>query len=978
MKQTIKKLMLSFLALLMAGTLAAQVPQLFNYQGIARDKSGNPLKNQQMTIRLSVLPGADATEAEYEEVQTISTNEFGLYSLQIGNGHPLKSSMKSVKWETGNKYIQVAIDVTGGSNFSSMGTNQLLSVPYAIYADRAGSAPQNGHDKTRSGNVSTDAAGTGTINYLTKFTASNTIYNSQIFDNGTNVGIGTTSPASKLHLLTTNGNVEHIRMQNTNSAGFGKFLMHNDIASNYATFTKYGSAFPGGYPGIASQFPYANMLAFGNNLGPFMLANNGNVGIGIVSNGTTVLKFNAQQGSGYIGIGGSAVPAANVHLNHSSTGDTLMITNATTGHTAADGLNIATTGNTATIMNKENSTLTLGTNNTPIVNLTAAGNTELAGQIKISGGAPGAGKVLTSDANGLASWATPVAGNIGGAGGANSLAKFTGANTIGNSIIFDNGTNVGINNVLPHAPLQFANAVGNRKAVLYEVQDNDHQFFGLGINSGIMRYQVGDVVNSHVFYAGFNATTSNELMRVQGNGNVGIGTATPGAKLEVAGQVKITGGTPGAGKVLTSDASGLASWVTPNGVTGTGTVNYVPRFITANSIGNGAMYDNGTNVGIGTATPHAPLQFSNAQANRKIVLAENADNDHSFYGFGINAGLIRYQVGAPGGNHVFYSAINGTSSKELMRIQGNGNVGIGTDTANAALQFGNVAANRRIVLYENANNDHEFYGIGINSAAVRYQVGNTSSSHIFYAATGAAASTEILRMQGDGNVGIGNSTPHAQLQFGNTVANRKMVLYENFNNDHQYFGLGINTGILRYQVGSTANSHVFYAGVNPLSSTELMRILGSGRVGIGTSIPGGQFELSLDQGRKPSTSTWTITSDARLKNINGSYKKGLNEILQLNPITYQYKNVENRKFSDKVLETQNIGFSAQEVQQIFPEAVGTDDDGYLNLNIHPILVTYVNAIKELNEKAEQQQKQIEEQQKINNELIKRLEALEKK
>ena len=48
-------------------------------------------------------------------------------------------------------------------------------------------------------------------------------------------------------------------------------------------------------------------------------------------------------------------------------------------------------------------------------------------------------------------------------------------------------------------------------------------------------------------------------------GNVGIGTTSPGAKLEVAGQVKITGGTPRAGKVLTSDTSGLASWQTASG-----------------------------------------------------------------------------------------------------------------------------------------------------------------------------------------------------------------------------------------------------------------------------------------------------------------------------------------------------------------------------------------------------------------------------
>ena len=95
------------------------------------------------------------------------------------------------------------------------------------------------------------------------------------------------------------------------------------------------------------------------------------------------------------------------------------------------------------------------------------------------------------------------------------------------------------------------------------------------------------------------------------NGNVGIGTANPGAKLQVNGQVKITGGTPGAGKVLTSDASGLGSWQTPStGLNGSGVTNYVSKFTGASTLGNSIIFDNGTNVGIGTAGPGQKLDVS--------------------------------------------------------------------------------------------------------------------------------------------------------------------------------------------------------------------------------------------------------------------------------------------------------------------------------------------------------------------------------
>jgi hypothetical protein len=294
--------------------------------------------------------------------------------------------------------------------------------------------------------------------------------------------------------------------------------------------------------------------------------------------------------------------------------------------------------------------------------------------------------------------------------------------------------------------------------VLYETTDNDHQYYGLGVNSGVLRYQVDAVASAHVFYAAANGTTSNELLRIRGNGSVRITTST--------------------------------------------------------------------------------FNF-----NRKLVLfQEGVDNDHQYSGFGINAGIMRYQVAATADNHVFYAAANGTTSNELMRIKGNGNVGIGTSAPNAPLQFSNTAASRKIVLTEVANNDHQFSGLGTAASALHYQTAATTTDHVFRAGASSSASNELMRIKGNGNVGIGNSTPNAPLQFNNTAASRKVVLSEGANNNHQFNGFGtdqfgISGDYMRYQVASTLSGHIFYAGTSSTTSNVLMSIYGDGTVGIATDYP---------------------------------------------------------------------------------------------------------------------------------------------
>jgi hypothetical protein len=114
------------------------------------------------------------------------------------------------------------------------------------------------------------------------------------------------------------------------------------------------------------------------------------------------------------------------------------------------------------------------------------------------------------------------------------------------------------------------------------------------------------------------------------------------------------------GQVLQTDGSGGTSWATP----------LSSQWITSGS----NIYYNDGYVGIGNASPHAPLQFVNTSASRKIVFYESADNDHQYFGFGTNPAILRYQVSSTTSNHVFYAATSETNSTELFRIKGTGGV----------------------------------------------------------------------------------------------------------------------------------------------------------------------------------------------------------------------------------------------------------------------------------------------------------------
>jgi hypothetical protein len=120
-----------------SGLLLAQAPDAFNYQAVARDDNGETLSNQEISVRISLLKGTATGSVVYSEDHNVTTDNQGLFSLKIGKGTSVTGSLPGIDWSSGPFFVKVEMDETGGSNYQNMGTSQLLSVPYALYAGKA-------------------------------------------------------------------------------------------------------------------------------------------------------------------------------------------------------------------------------------------------------------------------------------------------------------------------------------------------------------------------------------------------------------------------------------------------------------------------------------------------------------------------------------------------------------------------------------------------------------------------------------------------------------------------------------------------------------------------------------------------------------------------------------------------------------------------------------------------------------------------
>lgn len=116
------------------GTYAQHVPQKINYQGIARNSTGEPLATKTIKIQLSFISGGSVI---YSQTSSVTTNAFGLYNLVINDGSATSTtgSFAAITWGAGVS-LKTEIDPENGSDFTDMGTTELNSVPFALEAGR--------------------------------------------------------------------------------------------------------------------------------------------------------------------------------------------------------------------------------------------------------------------------------------------------------------------------------------------------------------------------------------------------------------------------------------------------------------------------------------------------------------------------------------------------------------------------------------------------------------------------------------------------------------------------------------------------------------------------------------------------------------------------------------------------------------------------------------------------------------------------
>jgi hypothetical protein len=120
-------------------TCIAQAPQGIPYQAIARNAIGQPIANTAVKVRFTIRDSIATGAIKYQETHNPTTSALGLFSVNVGMGTAVSGTFSGINWGKNAKFLQVELNTTGGTTYTDLGTTQMMSVPYALYAENSGS-----------------------------------------------------------------------------------------------------------------------------------------------------------------------------------------------------------------------------------------------------------------------------------------------------------------------------------------------------------------------------------------------------------------------------------------------------------------------------------------------------------------------------------------------------------------------------------------------------------------------------------------------------------------------------------------------------------------------------------------------------------------------------------------------------------------------------------------------------------------------
>jgi hypothetical protein len=170
-----KKILFLILSILTFAYSFGQAPQKMSYQAVIRNTSNNLVSNSNVGMKISILQGSATGSSVYSETHAVTSNSNGLVTIEIGTGNIISGNFGSINWGQGPYFIKTETDITGGSNYTLIATSQLLSVPYALYAENSGGMSDYAifEEQYPSGNIPLLNSGLGT--YIANIHPMNTI-----------------------------------------------------------------------------------------------------------------------------------------------------------------------------------------------------------------------------------------------------------------------------------------------------------------------------------------------------------------------------------------------------------------------------------------------------------------------------------------------------------------------------------------------------------------------------------------------------------------------------------------------------------------------------------------------------------------------------------------------------------------------------------------------------------------------------------